>query len=218
MIPPFFYRVKLIIWDIQKFLNYCCISIINTHVTPSTICWDPLHNSWWVKNQSLVKITITLKIVIISGYKSTCHDSGHESVHSLRWRHNGLDSVSNHQPPGCLLNRLFRRKSKKTSKLRVTGLCAGNSPGTGEFSAQMASYAENVSIWWRHHVVTWLDKEHDNKRRKISIMSSNIICKWGFLSAIGWILTGRLHTPWHSVLLFCPAVKMKIYGLKKAFT
>ena len=23
--------------------------------------------------------------------------------------------------------------------------------GTGEFPAQMASYAENVSIWWRHH-------------------------------------------------------------------
>ena len=70
---------------------------------------------------------------------------------TLRWRHNDHAGVSNHQPPGCLLNRLFRRKSKKTSKLRVTGLCAGNSPGTGEFSAQMASYAENVSIWWRHH-------------------------------------------------------------------
>ena len=41
--------------------------------------------------------------------------------------------------------------SKKTSKLRVIGLCAGNSPGTGEFPAQMASNAENVSIWWRHH-------------------------------------------------------------------
>ena len=27
----------------------------------------------------------------------------------------------------------------------------GNSPGTGEFPAQMASNAENVSIWWRHH-------------------------------------------------------------------
>ena len=40
--------------------------------------------------------------------------------------------------------------SKKTSKLRVTGLCAGNSPGTGEFPAQGASNAENVSIWWRH--------------------------------------------------------------------
>ena len=70
---------------------------------------------------------------------------------TLRWRHNGLDSVSNHQPHDCLLNRLFKRRSKKTSKLCVTGLCAGNSPGTGEFPAQMASYAENVSIWWRHH-------------------------------------------------------------------
>ena len=70
---------------------------------------------------------------------------------SLRWRRNGRDSVSNHQPHDCLLNRLLRRRSKKTSKLRVTGLCVGNSPGTGEFPAQMDSYAENVSIWWRHH-------------------------------------------------------------------
>ena len=69
----------------------------------------------------------------------------------LRWRQNGRDSVSNHQTHDCLLNRLFRRRSKKTSKLRVTGLCAGNSPGTDEFPAQMASNAENVSIWWRHH-------------------------------------------------------------------
>ena len=70
---------------------------------------------------------------------------------SLQNRHNGCDSVSNQQPHDCLLNRLFRRRSKKTSKLRVTGLCAGNSPGTDEFPAQMASNAENVSIWWRHH-------------------------------------------------------------------
>ena len=70
---------------------------------------------------------------------------------SLEWRHNGYDGVSNHQPHDCSLNGSFRRRSKKTSKLRVTGLCVGNSPGTGEFLAQMASYAENVSIWWRHH-------------------------------------------------------------------
>ena len=70
---------------------------------------------------------------------------------TLRWRHNGHDSVSNQQPHDYLLNRLFRRKSNKTSKLRVTGLCVGNSPGTGEFPAQMASYVENVSIWWRDH-------------------------------------------------------------------
>ena len=43
------------------------------------------------------------------------------------------------------------RRSKKTTKLSVIGLCAGTSPVTGEFPAQMASNAENVSIWWRHH-------------------------------------------------------------------
>ena len=73
--------------------------------------------------------------------------------HALLWRHNGQDSVLNHQPHHCLLSRLFGRRSKNTSKLRVTGLCAGKSPGTGEFHAQMASNAENVFIRWRHHVV-----------------------------------------------------------------
>ena len=76
---------------------------------------------------------------------------------SLQWRHNGRESVSYHQPHDCLLNRLFRRRSKKTSMLRVTGLCAGNSLLTGEFPAQMASNAENVSIWWRHHVMKRFD-------------------------------------------------------------
>ena len=65
---------------------------------------------------------------------------------TLQWRHDGRDSVSNHQSHDCLLNRLFTRSSKKTSKLRVTGFCVGNSPVTGEFPAQMASNAENVSI------------------------------------------------------------------------
>ena len=40
----------------------------------------------------------------------------------------------------------IRAQIKKTSKLRVTGFCLGTSPGTGEFPAQMASNAENVSI------------------------------------------------------------------------
>ena len=80
-------------------------------------------------------------------YKSTFYCTND----TLQWRQNGHDSVSNHQPRDCLLNRLFRRRSKKTSKLRVTGLCVGNSPVPGEFPAQRASNAENVSIWWRHH-------------------------------------------------------------------
>ena len=47
---------------------------------------------------------------------------------TLQWRRNGRDSVSNHQPHDCLFNCLFRRRSKKISKLRVTGHCARNSP------------------------------------------------------------------------------------------
>ena len=65
---------------------------------------------------------------------------------TLRWRHNVCDGVSNHQPHGCLLNSLFWRRSKKTSKFRVTGLCLGNSPWVGEFPAQMASNAEMFSF------------------------------------------------------------------------
>ena len=75
---------------------------------------------------------------------------------TLQWRHDERDGVSNHRPYDCFLNRLFRLRSKQTSKLRVNGLCEGNSPVTGEFPAQRASSAENVSIWWRHHVFcTW---------------------------------------------------------------
>ena len=48
---------------------------------------------------------------------------------SLQWRHNERHGVSNHQPHYCLLNCLFRRKSKKTSKLHATGLCAGKFTG-----------------------------------------------------------------------------------------
>ena len=74
------------------------------------------------------------------------------SVISLQWRHNGRGSVSNHQPNDCLLNRLFRRRSEKNIKVpRHWPLC-GEFTGTGEFPAQMASNAEIVSSWWRHHV------------------------------------------------------------------
>ena len=95
----------------------------------------------------------------------------------LQWRHNGHDSVSKHQPHDCLHNHLFRRRSKKTSKLHVTGLCAGNSTVTSEFPAQMASNAENVSIWWRHHVMLLFEAPHPMP------MSAITGCK---LANLGW--------------------------------
>ena len=94
-------------------------------------------------NCHLLPITMTLDFLLL------IHSL---FILSLQWRHNEHDCVSNHQSRDCLLNRLFRHRWKKTSKLRVTGLCAGNSLVTGEFPAQRASNAENVSIWWCHHV------------------------------------------------------------------
>ena len=48
---------------------------------------------------------------------------------------------------------VYSGTDERISKLRVTGLCEGNLPVTDEFPAQRASNAENVSIWWRHHVI-----------------------------------------------------------------
>ena len=107
------------------------------------------HNA---RNRSTCKFIVkgVISVTIIHGKQQQLNLS------NLQWRHNGRDSVSNHQPHDCLLSRLFRRRSKKTSNLRVTGLCVGNSPVTSEFPAQMVSNAENVSIWWRHDIVCQL--------------------------------------------------------------
>ena len=57
-------------------------------------------------------------------------------MRTLLWRHNERDGVFNHRRLDCLLNRFLKCRSNKTSKLRVTGLCDGNSQVTGEFPAQ----------------------------------------------------------------------------------
>ena len=94
---------------------------------------------------------------------------------SLQWRHNEHDCVSNHQRLDGLLIHLFSCRSKKTSKLRVTGLCEGNSPETNEFPAQKVSNAENVSIWWRHHYV---DHIHLIKTYSFLKMNTNYLCDY----------------------------------------
>ena len=93
------------------------------------------------------KMSMLLTRVVLLGLMILLKVAPAYAVNTLHWSLNGRDSVSNHQPHHCLLNRLFRRRSKKASKLRVTGLCAGKSPETSDFPAQMAGYAENVSIW-----------------------------------------------------------------------
>ena len=82
---------------------------------------------------------------------------------ALRWRHNGHDSVSNHQPHGCLLNRLFRRRSKRKSKLRVTGLCVGihrgpvNSPHKWPVTWKMFPFDDIIMGCWQANIWTNFD-------------------------------------------------------------
>ena len=77
---------------------------------------------------------------------------------ALHWRHNHHDDVLNHQPHGCLLNRLFGRRSKKTSKLRVTGLRAGNSPGPvnsphkGPVTRKIFPFDDVIMGWFRQYL------------------------------------------------------------------
>ena len=84
---------------------------------------------------------------------TTCSKTAGTNESLLR-RHDGHNSISNHQPHNCLLKSLCRRSSKKTSKLHVTGLWVGNPPVTGELPAQRTSNAANVSIWLCPHVTS----------------------------------------------------------------
>ena len=102
----------------------------------------------------------------------------------LQWCHDDHDGASNHQPHDCLLNRLFRRRSKKTLNLRVTGLCVGNSSVTDEFLAQRASNAENVSIWWHHHY----SLRFNNDKSWICLACSAIYLSWMCLYTL-WLVT-----------------------------
>ena len=73
----------------------------------------------------------------------------------LQWRHDERDGVPNYHRLDHLLSHLFTRRSKKTSKLRVTGLCEGISPVPCEFPAQKGQWREKCfylmpSSWSLH--------------------------------------------------------------------
>ena len=132
--------------------NFCCIPYLTIYAITSILSLVSYESSWdiFIHTLSLVSFVNHLDIrlfvflvsqfIHFSTYIPSCHTF--ISIASLlsyililmhtiplHWRHIDHNSVSNHQPHDCLLNHLFGRRSKKWSKLRVTGLCAGNSPG-----------------------------------------------------------------------------------------
>ena len=118
---------------------------------------------------------------------------------ALHWRHNDYDDVSNHQPCGCLLKRLFRRRSKKTSKLRVTGPCVGNSPRPvnsphkGPVTRKMFPFDDVIMgkypiIAWDFvylHDGPWLSPRY--RREWIHVIASQLSRYWDFISNRLWL-------------------------------
>ena len=77
-------------------------------------------------------------------FLNTCKNLGA----SLQWRHNEHGGVSNHQPRESFIQVQIKENFKDP---RHWPLCEES----GEFPAQKASNSEKVSIWWRHHSVSY---------------------------------------------------------------
>ena len=105
-------------------------------------------------NVCITKMTPTYSLIANETFKKTPTIS---NQHCTCWCFHYSDVMmramasQNHRRLDCLLNCLFRCRSKKISKLRVTDLCEGNPRVTGVLPSQRANNAENDSIWWRHH-------------------------------------------------------------------
>ena len=121
------------------------------------ICWVTWHTIVMMWSPLVLGPSISPKTMCLPSSIRPAHSLVTSSVcvlmpMSLLWRHNGRGCVSNHQPYDCLLKRLFRRRSKKTSKIRVTGLCAGNSPGPvnspHKWPVTRKMFPLMTSSWW----------------------------------------------------------------------
>ena len=119
---------------------------------PCSVMWSFILTVLFLIDENVTLVWFILKAIIwpihilageIRLFRKKCCNWWSQHIHapmlyhiSLEWHHNERDGVSNHQHLDCLLNRLFRHRSKKTSKLHVTGLCEGNSP-------------VNVTVTWK---------------------------------------------------------------------
>ena len=126
-------------------------------IMSNTFLWSTLYTTMWQMELPLVRY-IYGATVGVTGDLCILNIS-HLKLNTWIWLFHYDDDIM-----GAIASQITSRTivystvyldadKKKTSKLCVTGLCAGNSPGTGEFPAQMASNAENGSIWWRHHAL-----------------------------------------------------------------
>ena len=138
----------------QSFIG-CKLYVLETLRTFIGILFTVLHHPHTRRNANVI---ITAKrrhdVIIVLSLRhilaGMCQQIGPSKPPSefmsmpLQWRHNYRDGVSNHQPHDCLLNRLFRRRSKKTSKLRVNGRWTVNSPHKVPVTRKMFPFGDVI--------------------------------------------------------------------------
>ena len=154
-----------------RFLHWNETWLLRETKSHETISWDDFlyyYSSVWIKLhitlEAITDITILVRYLSVKSLwlvwslnlrvpdlQMGCRDlTSWPGAPTLQWRHNEGDGVSNRLRLDCLFDLLFKRRSKKASKLQVTGFSEGNPPVTGGFPSQRANNAENVSMWWRH--------------------------------------------------------------------
>ena len=113
-------------------------------------CWSDL--SFY----AVISMSPVSSVIASEPMKVSQHNTNYKkrdtppNVQTIHYSDVIMGAMAIESPASPLSTQPFIQK-QKISKLRVTGLCAGNSPVTSELSAQMASSAENVPIWLRHH-------------------------------------------------------------------
>ena len=103
---------------------------------------DRYHYAFWIER--VVKSPVVISY--LSNHKLGIQLHNFHCSYPLQWHHNDRDGVSNHQPHNCLLNLFSMCRSKKTSKLCVTALCAENSQHTGQVTRKMFPFDDVIMI------------------------------------------------------------------------
>ena len=132
----------------------------------------------------------------------------------LQWCHNECDGVSNHQPCNCFFfNYLFRRRSKKTSKLHVTGF------GGGGIQRWPVKSLHNGPVTWKtfpfDDVIMVIKNSAATSDNRIGIVTSESAISWSIPTA-GYEMSKLTHWHLNTKAKFC-GMHLQGYSWQKFF-
>ena len=137
-------------------MPFFCKDVFETNSNKKAHLWNTCDS-----NSSMSHVHLSLKENLRSSWWT---DVGRQicpgNFCSLKWCHNEHNVVSNYQPNDCLLNRLFRRRSKKTSNSTLLAFVWGihrwpvNSPHKRPVTRKMFPF-DDVIMSQMHHCCSY---------------------------------------------------------------